>query len=188
MNNEVMNMKNKILILCGMLVCMLLIVPGVSALQTGTAAVSGNPVSTISLEVTGTHSFGTAMIVGDNFNTTANTVNATVLSNLPWTITVKDALSDTKPVGTDGKMAEWDGTSSYAGGHVLATPFQMSGDGSTYYNLPAAASPQTLFSGVTAGTYYNYPYFKQTVVIADQRLTATDHVYRTVVTFDAATA
>jgi hypothetical protein len=181
MEKDVMKMKKKILIVFSVLLSILLFVPGVLAATTGTAAVSGNPQSTISLDVSGSHSFGD-MIVGDNVNTTANTVSTTVLSNVPWTLTVKDALSDSKPAGTAGKMAEWDGLSAYpADGKVLATPFKMGLDSSTAIVL--SDSPQTFVAGTTAGTFVNYPYFKQTIVIADPRLTA-GHVYRMVVTFD----
>ena len=60
-------------------------------------------------DVTGSNSFG-IMTVGDNPNSTANSVMTTVNSNVPWTLAVRDALSNSKPAGTEGKMAEWDGS------------------------------------------------------------------------------
>jgi hypothetical protein len=182
MKNEVMKMVKKILILFSVLLCMLIFTPGVLAATTGTAAVSGNPESTISLDVAGSQSFG-AMTLGDNLNSSANTVSTTVYSNVPWTLTVRDALSDAKTAGSAGKMAEWDGVSAYpADGKVLVTPLKMGLTSDTDVILSGAS--QTLTNGATAGTFVNYPYFKQTIVIADPRLETAGHVYRMVVTFD----
>jgi hypothetical protein len=182
MRKEVMIMKKKIMILCSVLLSILIFVPGVLAATTGTAPVSGNPASTISLDVAGAHSFGD-MIVGDNLNTTANSVSTTVNSNVPWTLTVNDALSNGKPALTEGKMAEWDGLSAYpAGGKVLTSALKMGLDSTT--GIALSGSPQIFQTGTTAGTFVNYPFFKQTIVIADPRLTTTNHVYRMVVTFN----
>jgi hypothetical protein len=186
MRKEVMNMSKKILILCSvLLMSMLIFVPVVSAAgTTGTAIVSGNPASTISLDVAGANSFAD-MTVGDNLNQTTNTVSTTVNSNVAWTLKVMDALSNSKTAGTEGKMAEWDGVSAYpADGKVLVTPLKMGLDSSTSITLAGVADPKILVTGTTAGTFVNYPYFKQTIVIADPRLTTAGHVYRTVVTFD----
>ena len=156
------------------------------ALHAGTAAVSGKPKkpkSTVSLDVRGTHAFGQTMVVGDNVNTTANTVRTTVISNVPWILTVGDALSNAKPSGTEGKMAEWDGISRYTvRGKVLTNSLNVGSDKSTWHAL--SKTPAILFTGTTAGTFVNYPYFKQTIVIADPHLTTPGHVYRIVVTFD----
>jgi len=153
--------------------------------QKGTAEGSGkhkNPKPTIGLSVSGTQTFGDKMLVGDNVNTTANTVRTTVISNVPWILTVRDDLSISKPVGTAGYMAEWDGISAYTvKGKVLTTPFEVSEDGTTYVRLTGSSLP--LLKGNTAGTFVNHPYFKQTIVLADTRV-AIGHSYGMVVTFD----
>lgn len=175
-------MMKKIEILCCVLLSILIVVPGVSALpQTGTAAISGNPDSTISLVVDGSQSFG-VMSVGDTLNLTANNVSTTVLSNVPWTLSVRDALTDGKT--SAGYMAEYADNAYVTDGKVLATPLKMGLTDATTIIL--SGDSQTLVTGTTAGTFINYPYFKQTIVIADPRLETSGHVYRTVVTFDVA--
>lgn len=182
MNNEVMNMKNIILILCSMLISMLLIVPGVLAADTGTATVSGNPDLALSLTVTGaSFAFGSAMTVGDNVNLTADTVKVGVVSNAPWAVGVSDSEGRTT---TAGHMAEWDGA-AYAGvtGKTLTNALQIgkTTSGGTYVTLSDVSQP--LWSG-TAGTVDNFPWFKQTIDAADTRV-ANGHTYKIVTTFTA---
>jgi len=159
---------------------MLIFAPAVLADTLGTAVVSGDIAPTLSLTMTsGTFSFG-SMTTGTNVNSTGNPIDAQVVSNTPWTIVVADALTDSKPSGTAGKMAEWDGTSAYVlSGKVLTNPFEMSKDGSTYVAL--SGTPQTLFSG-TSGTFDNYPALRQTIASGDEGL-LNSHVYRIVTTF-----
>jgi hypothetical protein len=180
---KMMNMIKKILLLCVALFSIGILVPGVLASTTGTAQVLGNPLPTLALTVTGTHSFG-AMVVGDNVNTTANSVMATVVSNAPWAVGVSDGLTGGKPGVSVGKMAEWDTANPgwINAGKYLTNAFQVSNDGSSWIGL--TGSSQTLFTGSVAGTVNNYPYFKQTIVNEDQSLPGT-HTYRMVVTFTA---
>jgi hypothetical protein len=173
-----MNMMKKNLILFSVLLSILVIVPAVMAADTGTAEVSGNPALSLSLTVTGSHSFGD-MIVGDNVNTTSNSVKVTVGSNAPWAIGVSDDLTDAKP--SVGKMVEWNGAAYVGGGKVLTDSFQVGSDSSTWVTLTGASQP--LYSG-NAGTIDNYPYFKQTIENADTRV-GSGHVYRMVTTFTA---
>ena len=182
MNNDVMKMKNKLLVLCGMLVCMLLIAPGVLALDYGTAEVSGNPDLALSLTVTGaSFAFGSTMVTGDNENLTADTVKVTVASNAPWAVGVHDAEVRATPAG---HMAEWDGL-AYVGatGKKLTNALQIGKktDGGTYVTLTDTSLP--LWSGV-AGTVDNYPWFKQTIDALDTRV-ANGHNYKIVTTFTA---
>jgi len=175
-----MNMMKKILLVCWVLVCTLMVVPGVLAGITGTADVSGNPASTLDLTVTGSHSFGDNMAVGVNTNDTANTVNAHVVSNAPWTVDVSDA--HVGAAGAAGKMAEWDGSAWVGAGKVLTNALQMSDDGVTYFALSGAG--HALFSGID-GTFDYPPFFKQTIAVADTRVVA-GHSYRIVTTYTAA--
>jgi len=182
MKNEVMKMKNKILILCGVLLSMLLIVPGVLAADFGTATISGNPDLSISLTVTGaTYAFGDTMSLGDNVNLTPDSVKVSVVSNAPWAVGVSDGEGRAT---TAGHMAEWDGA-AYVGvtGKTLTNALQIGKktDGGTYVTLTDASQP--LWSG-TAGTVDNFPWFKQTIDAADTRV-ATGHTYRIISTFTA---
>ncbi|MDD1690618.1 MAG: hypothetical protein LUQ66_08150 [Methanoregula sp.] len=161
---------------------MLLIAPGALALTSGTAEVSGNPDLSLSLTVTGAaYAFGSAMLIGDNVNLTADTVKVGVVSNAPWAVGVHDAEVRTT---TAGHMAEWDGT-AYVGttGKTLTNALQIGKktDGGTYVTLTDASLP--LWSGV-AGTVDNYPWFKQTIDVADTRV-ANGHTYKVVTTFTA---
>lgn len=177
----------QILFLGSVLLGILLIVPGVLAADTtgtGTAIVSGNPDATLTFVVTGEWSLGN-MSVGSTDNT-GNTVSTDITSNTPWAISVHDGLTDSKPEGNDGKMAAWNATASayVASGNVLTNAMKVSPGGEGYADLTGAASPVTLFTGSTAGSFTNAPHFEQTVVIADQRLD-TPNFYRMVVTLDA---
>jgi hypothetical protein len=174
-----MNMMKKILLVCCVLLCTLMVVPGVLAGTTGTADVSGNPAATLDLTVTGFHSFGD-MAVGDNINTTANTVNAHVVSNAPWTVDVSD--THVGAAGAAGTMAEWNGSAWVGAGKVLTNALQMSDDGTTYFALSGAG--HALFSGID-GTFDYSPYFKQIIAVADTRVVA-GHSYRIVTTYTAA--
>lgn len=178
---DVRKMVKKVLFFVSVLISMLLLVPGASADTAGTAPIDGNPALTLSLTVTGAHSFGD-MVPGDNVNTTSNTVKATIATNAPWAIGVSD-VPDAKPAGSDGKMAEWNttGSSWISGGNVLTHAFNVGSNMDTW--VPLTASSQQLWSG-HAGTFDKYPYFKQTIEVADTRV-ASGHTYRIVSTFTA---
>jgi len=177
---DVMNMMKKILMLsCVLLISILILVPGVIAADpTGIAAVSGNPALIIGLTVTGANPFGD-LNPGPNVNTTSNSVKALVVTNAPWAISVSDELTTSKPVGSVGKMAEWDGSAYTSGGKVLTDAFQVSKDGSAWVTLSGVQ--QLLCTGI-AGTTEKFPYFQQTIETADTRV-GSGHSYRTVVTF-----
>lgn len=171
-------MKNKILILCSVLISMLIIVPGV--LAETTAIVNGNPALALSLTVTGSQSFGD-MTSGVNDNTTAsNSVKATVVSNAPWAITANDAQIG----GTPGHMAEWDGASYVAGGKVLDGALYV---GSSVPTLTALSADQStpLWTGNAVTTQDNFPYFRQTIVDGVDTRVGLSHTYRIVTTFTA---
>ena len=171
-------MKNKILILCSVLISMLIIVPGV--LAETTAIVNGNPALALSLTVTGTQSFGD-MISGVNDNTTvSNSVKATVVSNAPWAVTANDAQIG----GTPGHMAEWDGSIYTVGGKVLNGPLFV---GSSVPTLAALSASQSapLWTGNAVTTQDNFPYFQQTIVDGTDTRVGLSHNYRIVTTFTA---
>lgn len=174
-------MVKKIFFLLSVLLSIVIIVPGVLADTAGTAPIEGNPALTLSLTVTGAHSFGD-MAPGDNVNITSNTVKATVATNAPWAIGVSDVL-DAKPASSDGKMAEWNSTGSswVPGGKVLTHAFNVGSNTDTW--VPLTASSQQLWSG-HAGTFDKYPFFKQRIEVADTRV-ASGHTYRIVSTFTA---
>lgn len=174
-NEMVMKMKKikKILLVCSVLLSILIFVPGVLAALTGEAAVSGNPTLSLDLTVIGSHSFGD-MVVGDNINTTSNSVKATVVSNAPWAVGVHDALNG-------GKMAENNGGAYVGGGEVLTDAFNVGSDAITWVPLTGVSQP--LYTGI-AGTIDNYPYFKQTIETTDTRVTS-GNSYKIVTTYTA---
>jgi hypothetical protein len=170
-----MNMIKKILLVSSVLLCMLMLCPGVLADPTGTAPVTGNPALTLSLTVTGSQTFGD-MNPGDNVNTTvSNSVVANVTTNAPWTVTVVDATNN-------GKMAEYDGSSYTPSGKVLTDALNVGSSSASYVTL--ANTPSAAVWTGTAGTYLESPYFKQTVEMADSRV-GSGHNYRVVTTFTA---
>ena len=168
-------MLKKLLLVSSVLVCMLMLCPGVLADATGTAPVTGNPALTLSLAVTGAQTFGD-MTPGDNVNTTAsNSVVANVTTNAPWTVTVVDATNN-------GKMAEYDGAIYTPGGKVLTDALNVGSSSVSYVTLSNAPSA-AVWTG-NAGTFLEYPYFKQTVEMAESRV-GSGHYYRVVTTFTA---
>lgn len=182
---NIMKTMKKTLLLCSVLICMLLIIPGALAGTTGSAAVSGNPTPTLDLTVIGSNSFP-GMVIGPNVNVTSNNVTVTVVSNTNWSVGVHDALDGPKPGPSVGKMAEWDGTSAYvSGGKVLTNAFEVGSDASTWVTLTGSSLP--LYTNTVAGTTVKYPFFRQNIVTEDQSLTS-PNTYRMVVTFTAAQA
>lgn len=174
-------MMKKILLVSSVLLCMLILFPGVLADPTGIAAVSGNPALTLSLAVTGAQSFGD-MSPGDNVNTTgSNSVVANITTNAPWAVTVTDAQNDGK-TSTAGNMAEWDGSIYTPSGKVLTDPLNVGSSSVSYVALSGVQS-SALYTG-SAGTFLKYPYFKQTIETADSRV-GSGHNYRVVTTFTA---
>jgi hypothetical protein len=172
-------MAKKILILCGLLLSMLLCVPGVFASETGTAIVSGNPALTMGITAdAGSATFG-EMVPGVNVNTSVDTVNVHVVSNAPWAVDVSDLHNGAGEAGTAGYMAEWNGAAWVAGGKVLSTPLEIGATPLTTFPLTGSVP---LFSGI-AGTFDNYPCFKQ--VIGAETRVITGHSYRLVTTFTA---
>jgi hypothetical protein len=183
---NVRKMMKKILLVCIVLLSMIMVIPGVLADTTGTAAVSGNPASTLALTVSGSHSFGD-MAVGDNIDSGINTVHVHVVSNAPWTVTVSDAHDGTNQAGTAGKMAEWDGTNWVAsgdGGKVLTNALQIGDDVPLVAYFALSGVGHVLYSDI-AGVFDYTPKFKQTIAVGDTRVVS-GHSYRIVTTFNAA--
>ncbi|MFA4849379.1 MAG: hypothetical protein WC626_06585 [Methanoregula sp.] len=149
--------------------------------HSNTADISGNPALSMTFTVSGSHFFGD-MALGDNVNSTANSVKVYLVSNAPWAVGVSDVLG-TKPAKTEGKMVEWiTSTNSWVpGGKVLTTAFNVGSNADTW--IPLTGSSQQLWSG-HAGTFTKYPYFKQRIETVDTRV-ASGHVYRVVTTFTA---
>lgn len=108
-----------------------------------------------------------------------------VSSNAIWNVAVKDALDDAKPSGTEGKMAEWDGSSYVSAGRVLTNALTVKVGTETA--VPLSGTDQDLWSSnqnPTGGTYSGE--FGQTIDSADWSLSG-GNVYRIVVTFTATT-
>lgn len=169
----------------------LLVFPGAvsAADDTGTAPVIANIGQYIDMTIQG--SLGTEAspwslsVAGANENTDA--IDANVKSTSNYDLKVMDALTDTKPAGTVGKMAEWNGASYVVSGKFLTNALQVKADGQpegykllSDTNQIIAADDAT----VTAGDDYNIG-LKQDIVVGDTTLATTD--YRIVVTFTATT-
>jgi len=119
-------------------------------------------------------------------STAADGVNVTVVSDGSWKLTVYDNLTQSKPSGTEGHMAEWDGSGYVSSGGVLTSPLQISGDGSSFFSVPAQSSPQQIAVGIanTPEGSNIYPVFRQ-VVAADEHAVSKNDVYRIILTFEA---
>ena len=175
-------MTKKILLVFGVLLSMLIFVPGVLADTSGNATVTGNPSQTLSLTVTGNQSFGDLLLGTQNVNSTANTVKVNISTNAPWAITANDNLDGSKPGGTAGKMAEFNSTSYVPSGKKLADALNVGPDGTTYYAL-AASQSTALWTG-DAVIQDNFPWFRQMVENTDTRA-GFGNYYRIVTTFTA---
>ena len=172
------------------LALVLLLLPMVAAPQivsaatdTGNTTVTGNPAAAIDITITGSIS-DWAFTIGSNSNTTG--VDLNVKSNDAWQVEVKDALDNSKPSGTEGKMAEYNTTNTtYEGGKVLQTAMSVNTtSGGTAQSL--SGTNAQIVSGATnttdSGSNYDIN-LTQSINYGDARLTTTGHVYRIVITF-----
>jgi hypothetical protein len=148
------------------------------------------PVSaaTIDLSVSGNIPY---MVMTPGITSQNTSVHLTVTSdNATWTVSVKDASDDSKPLEYAGLMVEWDGTSAYvANPAVLGANMTVTGatvPGSTSGSSATLSSEdQVIETGSAIVTSLEIPLtFAQAVAYTDPHLT--DHVYRIVVTFTGA--
>jgi len=153
----------------------------VSAAETGTSNITGNPTSTITItapsNITGeTWSIGT--------NSMQPSTNLTVSSNDVWQVSVNDTLCESKPAGTGGKLVSYNTTSdTYETSPALTNALGVKVTGGSVVTLSGSA--QNLYgssqsAGVTdqdCGTLFN-----QTIAYTDV-VQATGHTYRIVITF-----
>ena len=119
-------------------------------------------------------------------------VHLTVTSdNATWTVSVKDASDDAKPLSYAGRMVEWDGASAYvADPKVLGANMTVTGatvPGSSGSSATLSSVDQVIETGTAEVTSLEIPLtFTQEVAYTDPHLTALNHVYRIVVTFTGA--
>jgi hypothetical protein len=119
-------------------------------------------------------------------SSSADGVNVTIVSDGSWKLTVYDNLTQSKPSGTEGHMAEWDGSSYVSSGGILTSPLQISGDGLSFFSIPARSSPQEIAVGaanIPEGLSI-YPVFRQPVA-ANEHAVGKNDVYRIILTFEA---
>jgi len=123
-----------------------------------------------------------------NIDSTNITLNVTSISST-WTVSVKDSLDFSKPVGTVGRMAESDAGGAYSGINVLGTPLTIAGPSlpskTTGASVILSGSNQIIESGLTPVTGLTIPLiFSQPVTISDPHLTG-GHLYQVIVTYVA---
>lgn len=114
-------------------------------------------------------------------------LSLTVVANSqPWYIKVRDALDDSKPGSSVGRMTEWNGLSYVTSPHVLSNAVSIAAHSGTGYTAGSAislsGSYQQIASGTTTPSVIIPIIITQPVTIADINLTA-GHVYRIVPTF-----
>jgi PKD repeat protein len=156
---------------------------GGSDVEIKTGYIAVNPLPYIDVSINGSidnWNFQT----GNNEDTTA--VDLTVDTNTnSWSVGVMDALTESKPGGTAGKMAEYSGSAYVLSGKVLANAVQVKSGTGSYVTLSGTNQP------VQAGTALGItPYdigMKQQIVQADPTLSGNNR-YRIVVTFTGAAA
>jgi hypothetical protein len=182
-------MKINLLVVVILMVVMsaVVIAPG-GALTTGTSTITANPIAAIDVTVTGNIS-GWALAVGPNTDSTS--VDLNVSSNkVGWTVTVKDARNDGKIAGTEGKMANWSG-STYAS-DSLAAALHVAGQSvatkTSGADVALSGSDQLLEAGldVVSAQLMDIT-IGQAVVYTDPTLPGAN-VYRIVVTFTGSVA
>jgi len=187
-------MRKLLLLVLLVLVGILVIPQGVLA-DTGTAALTGTVPLSMSFSVSGSAAMASLVPSTTVYNTTAGNVNATAVTNGPWQVTAYDALdagsggAPNKPAGTEGLMSEYvTATNVYvAAGKHLTNKLTISGDGgSTYKNINAVGTAQTIATGDT-NTPDGTPViaiFKQ-VVAANEEAVKAANQYHIIVTFEA---
>ena len=149
------------------------------------------PVSaaTIDISVSGDIPY---MVMTPGITSQNTSVHLTVTSDTAtWTVVVKDASDDAKPPSYAGRMVEWDGTSAYvASPKVLGANMTVEGatvSGTTGSSAMLSSVDQKIESGTAKVTSLDIPLtFAQEVAYTDPHLTASNHVYRIVVTFTGA--
>jgi PKD repeat protein len=150
-------------------------------IRTGYIAVTASPYIDISIS---------GSIDNWNFKTGTNedttSVDMTVDTNMnQWSVGAMDAMTESKPVGTAGKMAEWSGSTYTISGKALANAVEVKAGTGSYYTLSGTNQP--VQAGTARGvTSYDIG-MKQLVADTDPAL-AGDHRYRIVVTFTGAAA
>jgi hypothetical protein len=119
-----------------------------------------------------------------HLNVTSDTAN--------WTVSVKDASDDAKPLSYAGRMVEWNATlSAYvANPAVLGANMTVTGanvPGSSGSSATLSSADQIIETGTAIVTSLEIPLtFAQAVTYTDPHLTVPNHVYRIVVTFTGA--
>ncbi len=167
----------------------LLVLPGAvsAADDTGEAPVVANIGSYIDLTITGT--LGTpaspwSLSVG-GLNENNDAIDANVKSTSNYELKVMDALTDTKPPASAGKMAEWSGSAYVASGKLLTNAFQVKAGSEPQGYITLTGTNQIIAdedATVPAGDNFDIG-LKQNIVVGDTTLPSND--YRIVVTFTA---
>ena len=182
-------MKTKLLLILGVLVIVVVAMVGpVTAANTGSTTITGNPGATIAIVVTGSITDWPLVL---NSNVDSTNVTLDVLSNKPgWTVKVSDELDGGKLPASVGKMANWTtvtwGDSGYLAtalnvgaasvtSHATGASVNLNGGGQTIETGNSDASGAGTFNGIHITN-------TQQILSSDPVLTA-PNVYRIIVTF-----
>lgn len=177
-------MKKNLLVIISLVIVMSALIAPVAALPTGTSTITGNPGAAIDITVTGSIS-GWALAVGPN--TDPSSVSLAVSSNkVGWTVAVQDAMDGSKIAGTEGKMANWTG-SSYAASGNLAAAMHVAGESvsskTTGADVELSGDDQLIETGLDAVNAQSMAItIGQNVAYTDPTLPGSN-VYRIIVTF-----
>lgn len=178
-------MKKRILIV-GMVLTLLtvLAMPMTVFADTKTTTLTGNPSGAIETTLTGDIT-DWALSLGGNTDTISMNIKCSVDN---WTVDVYDNLDSSKPSGTEGKMAEWDGSNYVTtDGHVLQTAMEVKSSLTDTYVTLSGTVQQIETDVATPDTGTNYTItMSQSVDYGDEKL-PTPNVYRIVITFVSST-
>lgn len=181
-------LKKLLLVVVLLLVGLLVLPQGVLA-ETGIAALSGTVPVSLSLLCTGSDTMEPLNYANTpvHNDTASSTMNITPVSNAPWQLTAYDALTTSKPAGSEGKMVEWV-TDQYIASSpkVFSVPLKIYSTGSSFVNLGASGAPVTIQTGDSNnpdGTPV-FPRFEQPVAQYEKAL-ASANTYHIIVTFSA---
>jgi PKD repeat protein len=121
---------------------------------------------------------------GTNEDTTS--VDLEIDTNMnQWSVGVKDALDNSKPAGSTGKMAEWSGSAYVVSGKILSNAVQVKSGTGNYILL--SGTNQQIQAGNSPGLVSYHIGMEQLILPADPALSGNNR-YRVVVTFTGGAA
>lgn len=116
-------------------------------------------------------------------------LDVTTSETSSWTVSVRDAMDDSKPEGTEGRMAEWGGSSYVSGGKYIGAQMNVQGSSGSGYSgssVDLTDSDQAIETGNVNDEFSDIMItLFQPVSYSDPHLTG-GNVYRIVLIFTGA--